>query len=362
MESILNNLKPISVVPSYASVEEFALYTIASVEESYTNICKEIGIAELSSYMEAAEKKDGEANKKNIKMLLDKFISFAKELWQKIEDLCKKARDRFIVFITDKVKAFTDSKVKLPDLIKAVEASDPAIWNKDVFKTSFVFQKDTAKKIAGNINFVTEFICNKIKSAQKDPEALKEISDNITVNFADKFDNIISINKDMTSTEIQNAVRDAIIIAEKSEVKDPKEYALRILKENGGNLLNKNNVLKEFTTGIADPYNKSKKALDDCIKQAKANDTDKAFQPLFKLATQTTKMSSAVIGGIESAYFKRFAFEYRILLKSLSIYAATFLKKNESAVAAPEVTDETTPTVATESSTFQTELASLFNF
>lgn len=375
MESILNNTQPIHVIPSYASVEEHALYTIASVEESYNNLCEAVGIEELKNLLEAEGKKID--IKAAIKKILDKFVAYVKELWQKIQDLAKVARDKMIVFVTDKVKKFTDAKVKKEDLIKAVEDSKPEVWKN--FNKGIALNTDKAKKMADGVKTVTGQLCSTIESYKDNAEKVSEFD--ATVYYFDKLDKIIPIDKDMASSEIQKKIKDAIIV--ETTKADPKAFVLDAIKKDAGDLLSKNNLVKEFTSDIAAPYNDSKKAFDEYIKTAKKVMTDKAFSPLFKGAAYVARVNAAVIGAIESAYFVRFSYEYRILLRALGLLAVKTVAdkaekeeaKQESAQvegevvtteSAPEVTDE--PKVeapeapVTESSTFQTELASLFNF
>ena len=365
MDSILNNMQPISVIPSFASVEEHALYTIASVEECYTDICKQIGIEELAACLEAEGDESKINLKARVKAVLAKLVDFVKGLWQRFQDLVRTARDKFANFVTDKVKAYSDKKVKPEDLKKAIEASTDKQW--DALSKGYTMDDNAISKadgIAKEVIAATQKVVDKISAAKDDPSKIEEIDVNeIFGTAALKKFNIPEADYGNAS-KIQKTIKEQLI--SKVERKNMKGWVASNIGDIANNV-NDRNAIKKFTNACSKPYNDTKKALDDVIKAAKKVENDKQFAPLFKAAASVTRINSALIGGIEGAFFTVFAYEFKIVLKAYAINA--FKKANaaseekkvgESAEVAPEPGKDETP--VTESSTFQTELASLFNF
>ena len=349
MESILNNTQPIHTIPSYASVEEHALYTIASVEESFTDICKSIGIYELSTVMEGEGKIDVKTKLKAVK---DKVVKFFVELWKKFQGLCDTAKKKFTAFINEKVNKFKETKLKPEELKDAIDASKDSIWPDNVI----VLYEGKAKDLAKATSEATAKILSELNSAKDDPEKIKDID--VEKIYADK---CLSKIDGLAAADFSNAgkIRAAVkdIIAKKTDY-DVKKYA----SSNIAGYVSNINKVKLFINEIKPVYNDTKKDLDDFIKEVKKADSDAGFKVMLKAATTATRINSAVVGGIEVAYFKAFVFEYGIVAKAASLALVKKNKKEEAKneSAAPEIPDETTPVA--ESSSFQTELASLFNF
>jgi hypothetical protein len=363
MESILNNTQPINVIPAYASVEEHALYTIASVEESFTNICKEIGIYELSVCIEA-EGKFGDKvkvayDKSKLKVVWDKIAKFFRELWQKFQDLCATVKKKISDFVKDKVSKFKETKLNAKDLEEAIKASKEDRWSGKGIDTN----DDVAKLLVTSVKRATEDVCAAIGAAKDDPEKIAEI--NVEEIYGKK---CLSKIEGLAESDYTNAakIRDAVKKAVMDEIKLTKDYAANNVKQYVSR-----NAVSEFVDYIKKPYNETKAALDTLIKETKKANTDNGFKSYIKAATVATRINSAVVGAIEAAYVKRLIFEFGVVFKAATFAAlkskAKEEAKQESAQVEGEVvTTESAPEVkdepVTESSTFQTELASLFNF
>ena len=347
--SILDNTQPIHVIPAYASVEEHALFTIASAEESYNRIMESVGIYELSLVME------GNANKEklSIKNILDKFTKFVKELWQKFQDIVKTARDKFESFVAGKVKALVDKKSKLDanKVKEAIKASKDDRWNKDVLK-NVVEVGQLPDSYASNAGKAIDEVAEKVTAAVKNGTV-----DDLDVEaiFADKFAGITKETFKDASKLKATIIND--IMKTKSET---SSEAKATAEKHFGEWWDDLTKAKEtFTKSIKGTYNTTKKnfdtAISDAKKVAKGSDNAKAFKPLFRSATAALKVSACIINAIETAYFAEFRYKYSVVLNSLAVALVHTVKKES---AAPEIDDE----VKTESSVFQSELSSLFVF
>lgn len=356
MESVLNNTKPINVIPSYASVEEHALYTIASVEEAYTDLCKSIGISELAAVMEA----EGKVNfKEKISAIKNKIVNFFKEQWKKFQALCDKARKKVEAFVKEKYKAIA-GKIKPEDLKKAIEASKEERWTAE-YKNLWVWKTVGLKSSLCELTLAkTKDVLSKLNAAKEDKEKIQDIDVNALFGDAIKGKVDIKAEDFGNASKIQLAIKDALI-GQLDGNGNAKSYFAEHISGYCKNLID---TPKNFTNDIKKPYNDTKKALDELIKEVKKSDTDKAFTKMIAAATSMLRINSAVVGACEMATLKVFASEFRVVTKAVIISSLATPKKES---AAPEVTDETkveAPAAepVTESSTFQTELASLFNF
>lgn len=357
--SILDNTQPIHVIPAYASVEEHALFTIASAEESYNRIMESVGIYELSLVMEGNENKE----KLSIKNILKRFTDFVKELWQKFQDIVKTARDKFTAFVGNKIKAIEDKKFNPDDVKKAIAASKDERWNKDSVKNT------VQTKLSGNGQYVTSEYIAKVDKALTDisGQVAKAVEDNavdeIDVDgiFADAFKGI-SKETFADAAKLKDAIKSAIIDTKTVSAEEAKKIA-------GDNYVYYMDFFKKsisnFTNNIKSPYNATKKNFDKAIKEAqkisKEAENAKAFKPLFKSATASLKVSSCVVNAIESAFYAEFRYKFSVVLNALALTLVYKEKKEEVKKEATEATTDET-TVTTESSVFQTELASLFTF
>ena len=371
MESVLNNTKPINVIPSYASVEEHALYTIASVEEAYTDLCKSIGIAELAAVMEA----EGKTNlKEKLTAVKNKIVNFFKEQWEKFKGLCATARQKIKTFVNEKYKALA-GKAKPDELKKAIEASKEERWTAE-YKNLWVWSdlgsvdgQTLLTIITKATTAETDKILSKLNAAKDDKEKIQDIDVNAL------FGNVIKDKVDIKAEDfgnagkIQTAIKDKCIKQVGGEGNGAKAYFAKNIAQYCANI---KDTPALFDKNIKSGYNGTKSALDKLIREVKKADSDKAFTKMIAAATSMLRINSAVVGACEQATLRVFVSEFRIVAKATLINAALNNKKEEvkSESAAPEVTDEAPVTVETpapeapvaESSTFQTELASLFNF
>lgn len=343
--SILDNTQPIHVIPAYASVEEHALFTIASAEESYNRIMESVGIYELSLVMEGNENKE----KLSIKNVLKKFTDFVKGLWQRFQDLVKTATDKFKSFVANKVKTITDKKVDKNKVVEAIKASKADRWKAEAIAKEVFVNDKAADFFLDKTKDALETIANKVETAVKN-NTVDEIDANEI--FAEKLN--MSSEAFGDSLKVKEAVKQRVfMIDDKAKsAEEVKEYAAtkfvtyydRLTKASG-----------TFTNGLKKSYNETKKNFNTTIKDAqkiaKESENSKAFKPLFRSASATLKTSSCIVSAIESAYYAEFSYLFRVVLTGIAVSIAYKEKKvKESAE------------VKTESSVYQSELSTLFNF
>ena len=358
MESILNNTQPICAIPSFASVDEFALYTIASVEESYTDLCKSIGISELAAVMEANGKIDIKAK---FKETVKKVVDFIKGLWQKFQGLIKKATDKFITFVTEKLSKTVKLKITAAELKEAIEASKPERWN--WLDKSYEVNYTVANNILKAVSVAEREVADKINAAKENPDNIAEID--VAEIYGKVFKNVDLAEADYANAgKIQAAVKNAVLSEGKIDADARKNWAVNHASKYFAEL-KVNNLKSDFVNTLKAPYNGTKKALDDAINEAKKVNTDKALSVIIKSANNIVKINAAVVGAIQTAAAAEFSFRYKVLAFGLLAAVAKKEKKEEVKEAAvvesaPEPGKDEAP--VTESSTFQTELASLFNF
>lgn len=365
-DPIFENVTISNVIPSFSTVTEDALYTIASVEESYTNIMKEIGIYELSLVMEEGdaaadtEKKE----KKDIKAILNKFLEFVKGLWGKITELVKSAIDKVEYMIVQKTKAINDvmkiSPNQLVDAVKKLSTDNPEKFAKQFGKGSLgkriKYNDSFANAALKNIASSNEAVLAIVEKINKDAKAEDFKDTDIAKIVADKMSTGSKVS--ITEEDIKNIgkFKDKLAEAllEYQDVKYDESTILPYIKE-AYNVVSSSK--KDFKDNIKKPYVDAKKAFDKAVKTAKKANHSKEFKPLFKSAATASKLYAAIIGAIETSYIRYSAWSFRLVLK------ATMVAKSQSQKGKKEEKQEVVNNSAMiESSTFQTELQSLFTF
>lgn len=357
--SILDNLTPVKVIPAFSTVAEDALYTVASVEESYTNIMKEIGIYELSLVMEG---KDEDTKKKlDLKAIFTKFKETAQSLWQKFIGLVQTARDRVEALIISKVKDLKSLKLNDKDLKDAItNASD---WKK---LSVLDFDDSVSGAIIDKMNHAVDQVKAKIDALKEDQDAVVEINvEGIVAGILAGSYGKASIK--VTEADVKSAsdfkakLVEALVTNLVDE--DTADKAKAKIVDNFGDIYGALGKSKaDFDKSLKDSYKSCKTKVDTSIKEAKkAADKGKlkAFKPMFKSLSQTVKLYSIAVGAIETAYIKVSADKFRVLLAAATL---ALKARKDAEKAAEEVVKNSADITAMESTTFQTELKSLFTF
>ena len=344
--SILDNTQPIHVIPTCASVEEHALYTIASAEESYNRIMESVGIYELSLVMEGNENKE----KLSIKNVLKKFTDFVKGLWQRFQDAVKTAMDNFKTFVASKVKALTEKKVDKNKIVEAIKASKDDKWKAEAIAKKISVDSDKANLFIEKAKKAVDAVANYVESGVKNNTTAEISVNNI---FAGELG--ISLESFEDATKLKQAIKDKVLtIGQVRSADAVKADAASNFGEYYDELIK---ATKNFTYALKKPYNETKKGFDTTIKNAqklaKGTENAKDFKPLFKSASSTLKTGSCVVNAIESAYYAEFSYLFRIVLTGIAVSIAYKEKKEK---------EEAKADVKTESSVYQSELSTLFNF
>ena len=344
---LMNVTPDASNIPGFASLSEFGMYTIASVEESYNAMMQEIGIQELHSVMEA----EGQTKSLDIKKLIGKFVDWVKGIWEKFVGLVKKCRDYIITFIGEKAMAIAKplAKVKPSDLVDAVKDSDDKNWEN--FKKYVHMNTNDLIKI---IDAEEEMVQKCINYVSKAEEFDKDKFNNDVYSPIKKILDPISIDEvAQGSSRLKERIR-ARIIGETAypDAGKAKEYAIKSIPTlysiyKGGKV----NVIKDFDNEVKKPYNELKKELDKAIRAARKAENGKELKPLFAAAKGASKVASVIVNTLADGRVAVSAYDLRIRAKSLSLVkkANNETKTNESADVAS-------------STSFQSELGSLFNF
>ena len=350
-DPIFENVSISSVIPGYSTVTEDALYTIASVEESYTNIMKEIGIYELSLVMEAGDAEKNE--KEDTKNILQKFLGFVKGLMAKIAELVKAAVDKVEYMIVQKTKAINDvMKISVNDLAKASEdlrENDPEkykkAWGSSSFTSQITYSKTYAKNIVDKDNALVPPLVTKLESIIKD-------SKHEDYNFEEE------VASGLTTSKLPITANDIKEIGKfKAKISEALIETYKVNFDNGADSYIKDSyknitsAKSDFKTNIKEPYMKAKKNFDDAVKKARKANKSKDFKPLFKSTAMCAKLFSAIIGSIETAYVRSMAWDFRVVLKATIIAKTAKTKKTATGESA-----------MMESTSFQSELKSLFTF
>ena len=360
--SVLDYTTPIHVIPSYASIDECAFYTIASVEESYNKIMESVGIYELSLVLEG---KEGEEKEKfSIKNVLTKFVEFVKEAWRKFQDAVQTLKNRVEAFIASKVKALVDNsafKIDNSKIVAAIREKGADVWAKkgkdgkasaealDAFKVNYQLNSNDAYQLYNKLNSAITTIQGYVDKHIADGN-FDEINANAV--FADKLG--FSEETFGDAAKLKAAILDEIVnTSGKMNAEQVYKYVLGEYSKFSNEI---SKAQTDFKDKIKKPYNETKKAFDKHIKEAhktaKQAKDSKAFKPMFKSVSGVLKTSSCVVNAIEGAYLKEFAYKYHVILKGMQIYMSSKFAKKE----------KTNESVDMSSSTFQSELGSLFNF
>lgn len=337
MESILDfNTVFESAVPSYAEFDEYALYTIASVEESYTELCKNIGIYELSLVMNEAT----DAEEKDKKNIFKKFGEMIKSFLAKVAGLIKDVLARVIEFIASKTKdKGIERYLKKKDGIVAV-AKKKLDDKKEKKARCVELNFKEAEKICGNLSKAGAALIAKIEKNEIDGSVAEGIK-------ADLY-KAIGVASGADSAAI-TAAFEKVFIAKNEEVNvyewfsDANNVKAAIDKLGSGKS-------GEFVKSLTEVYKNLDKKLKDVEKKAKGAENAESMKAFIDFAKSYTKLSCNVVGAVAKVYRQQLAFE----VGNLFVLALVAKKETEEGVSESAY--------APDPSSFQTELASLFDF
>lgn len=321
----------IRVIPDYASVEESALYVIESVEESFNLMMESIGIEELQGFEETGIiVNEAEASEKRF----DKIIEWLKSIWYKIRD----AFDKGLNVIK---KVIDNNKNKLKNSIKEK-------------------CKKMAKNLKADKNYGEVFEWNGFENLIecKGPtwDALNSFDRYIKrINYAGPNDpEIVSKNKTQlhkVALDVEEAFKNSENVRGK-RINVTKDYIVDNFEE-----------LWKYSTDYNNTAAKAKKAINEIKKSF--IETEKVFKQAAKnKENDNSEIIKAVVTEVKKnkVLYVKCGNMVISAIRSRCLEATRIMIRLVIAVKQREEKEVKAESAMIESTTFQTELASLFNF
>ena len=337
-------------VPSYASPFEAGLFLAVETERSFAEMMQNIGIKELHSFEENGtaifEMKHVGADKEK---KTNAFIKWLNDRWEDIKKLFEaalKGIKGLIETASKKIHDMLGSKDRKDDLYKRLEAlNDKAKDGKEkVFGEDYAWDgyesmhsSDAENPVYKVVNRYSNFLSKAASTENFDYQS--EIDD-----LHNKIKDKLGIES-YGAKEVAKAVKDALR-GEKVEI--TKKY----LKDHFDDYFRYATSYDETAKKISKTLNGMKRKFDDLKKAVKdasrSNKEDKVLVNTIKIVKDEASAFSVLSGTITSCMRERVSSAIRVIVKlSISAKVKEEKVKQESAIVP---------------SSFQTELASLFNF
>lgn len=336
-------------VPSYAAPHEVGLYLAVETERSFNEMMQSIGIEELHSFEEngvvVLEADAAEASKEK---KANKIIQWIKDRWEdlkKLFDQALKGIQNLIETAKKKIAALLgsaknkESIVKIVDRLKETKKDGSKIYfGKDYQWTEF----DSVCKGQSIINHSTKAYEDFAKRAVDGSMNYKDEKDDLDKKVAAH----LGIKGELTTAEIAKAINTRM---RGNEIEVDKAY----LKSNIDKIFESATNYNENAAKLASFLKEVKKAFNNAEKAVKAaarkDKTDENLAGAAHIVREESKFFTAVSSTIVTNVRLHTNNSIRIILR-LAIAA----KKKEEVKATGES--------AIVPSSFQTELASLFEF
>lgn len=347
--SELDNVQYRNIIPAYASLDEAALYVIERGELEFNEMMRHIGLTELGVLETTGTQMVYEETK--LKSLIDTIVGWLKQRWADITGLFNKALN-FFKQKSDEFKKKTQDK-KLDKLKKKVEFLKDKEYGKTYEYSQFEnivngtgVLWDALNKFEKGINDLQATFMN-----YKDDETATEVND-----MREKMD---TMKSDLFSAfNLDNSAKESDIKAKVTEWIRGKEVTINkaYIQSNIDSMFNSATDYNKTAKSVKKQLNKIKKDIDNDIKAVRkerktANESYlNAYLPYLKFGKNVT---TAIAGATISAIKEKMSVDQRIILKL--IVANTGKEEKEDGSVKTE-------SAVVESSTIQTELASLFNF
>lgn len=354
----LSNVKIENVIPAFSSVEEGALYIIENNEKCFNNIIMSIGLKELA-FTEATN--DVVVTEASVKEIKDGIVTILENFWAGLKD----AFEKVLNFISGKVKEFKEKMAvkefnKLQEKAAKIKEKDKEGKVKVYTKTFEYKNYDALISMEGPVwNALEKYQKNvhdtlfDFKSAAGDNTnafALKDLYEKVN----DANDELVKAFVSTTGAEISN--ENSIIEVIKNYIKGEevdvtKEYIVNNLKEIFDYCVDYNKSASE----VKKLLNKSKKSYNNDIALIKKEKKDVPAGVYRAYATAIKKaknVHTGIVGAILSCTSQRLSCNMKILMK---LAMATTVKESTE-----DINVDNEPVV--ESSSYQSELVSLFNF
>lgn len=276
----LADVRPSNIIPDGClSFNEAAMYVCEGIENAYNDMMHSIGVHELAVFESTGNEIIYEADEKV--SLGNKIVNFFKQVWSHIKALFEKA----VNWVRDKVSHFNAaiSEIKVNRAIKSNDKKDK-ISNKIAGKISAKLTPDVidaipeGKKLGVSADY--DRFLDKIGSSFKrycmstPNEVLNKVNDDDDGPIADAEDFI----KNATGYDVKTASEFSKKLS--SDLKDSERAIDKgTLKKIGKEISDYASNGNGFINDIKKPYQDSKKAIDNCIKDwqsfSKKNKSDK---------------------------------------------------------------------------------------
>lgn len=341
-------------VPSYAAPHEVGLYLAVETERSFNEMMQSIGIDELHSFEESGvavlEAEAAEASKEK---KANKIAEWLEARWNDI----KKLFDQALKAIQNMVNS---AKRKLKELfgsdIKRNKFSDTIDRLKET-------SKDGNKITFGKTYQWTEFrsICSggaEINDALREYQSFAKKAADGSINYKDEKDaldkkvaSIFGIKGELTTAEMDKVITDKMrgeeIVIDKAYLKTNQKDIIDYATDFGIETA----YIRKFLANTKKAFDEAKKAVKAAAKQ---NKTDENLAGAASIVKEESKFAAAASAAIMKNVRLRVSTSIRIVMR-LAVAAKQKEVKEEKK---EEVKQES----AIVPSSFQTELASLFEF
>lgn len=342
--SVLDTVQYRNVIPAYASLDESALYVIEESERDFAEMMKHIGLTELGVLESTGQQIVYEGER--MKNLINTIVEWLKKRWADLQGLFNSA----LKFFKDKAEEFktkTQGK-KLDKLKKKAEM----IKDKEYGKTYEYSEFDNIVNGTGSIweainkfqkginNLQWNYQNHKDDVTATIANDMKEDMDNLKADLMSAF----GLSESSKESDIKEAVKNTI---RGKEVTINKAYIQKNLTDMFDSATNYGKTAKT----VKNQFNVIKKSFDTDINSVKkekktVNETILSiYLPYLKFGKNVT---AAIAGATVQTIKEKMSIDMRIIMKLMIAKSIKETTTQEAAVA--------------ESVTFQTELASLFNF
>lgn len=339
----LNDVKFRNVIPAYASLDESALYVIERSESDFAEMMKQIGLKELGVLESTGTQIVYEGA--NMKELVGKIVKWLQDRWADIHGLFNKALN----FFKGKAEEFKTKmrNKKVDGLKKRAEK----LVDKDFGKTYEYTDFDAIVEGTGALWTAVDKFSKGINDLQWKYDSVK--NDTTAGDANDMKDQMETMKEELlkafgletsaTEANVKDAVRDQI---RGKEVTINKAYIVNNIEKAFDDSSNYNKTAGKVKKQFA----KVKKTFDEDIKSVKKERKSvnssylNMYLPYLKFGKNTV---AAISGATVQTIKEKMTTDMRLVLK-VAVSKTEKEVKTESAML--------------ESTTYQTELASLFNF
>jgi len=351
----LMNVKAINVIPSYASVNEAVWYVIEDSELAYNEMVQSLAINELVTLESTGEVITNEAANENAKGKIKEWLTRA---WQAVKGFFEKVFNMVkekIANIKAKMTKFDKDKIKKYAASISAEDKD---GKKRIFGEYYEY-KNLNELLGGSGKYMSAIdtysnTVDNVFGTFNDSKVTEGAAETIRIKMEaakSKLLNDLSVSSEASESVIRKA---AIDYARGNKINMDLDFVKSHLDDMLATAEDPKKIVKE----TKDLFNKMKKSFDQSIKavEKKKNETDpqafSVYLPFLKFGKNiaTTVASAALVCAKDK------------MMSDLKVVMRLQAAINKSGVVAKESAVNNDESSVVESSTFATELSSLFSF